>query len=69
MDSTSFRQIRRRLLDIAPVELMGMLAPCAAATLSNRTLAEMLRSFRFADPTAVGGLDNAFPRYNGAPQA
>lgn len=31
------------------------------------TLAEMVRSFSFADPAGVGALDNSFPRYNGAP--
>lgn len=31
------------------------------------TLAEMVRSFGFADPASVGALDNSFPRYNGAP--
>ncbi|GAA2849231.1 putative SOS response-associated peptidase YedK [Aminobacter aminovorans] len=31
------------------------------------TLAEMVRSLGFADPAAIGPLDNSFPRYNGAP--
>lgn len=31
------------------------------------TLAGMVRRFGFADPVAVGVLDNSFPRYNGAP--
>ncbi|MDR7222311.1 hypothetical protein J2X13_002729 [Aminobacter aminovorans] len=35
--------------------------------LRKSTLAEMVQSFSFADPTAVGALDNSFPRYNGAP--
>lgn len=32
------------------------------------TLAEMVRSFSFADSAGVGALDNSFPRYNGAPR-
>jgi putative SOS response-associated peptidase YedK len=31
------------------------------------SLADMVRNFGFADPGAIGALDNTFPRYNGAP--